>query len=232
MCLPHAGGTPAAYRGWPGRFSERVEVLAACYPGRQDRLAEPAVESMSEMVDALVDELLPLTDRPYVLFGHSMGASVAFELALALEHAHGTVPGALLLSGRLPPRLLTGRPPYLGGDEAIVADVRRLGEASTAVLDDPELRELVLPAIRADYRLLGTYRPTLDGITSAPVTAYVGADDPDIDADHVLGWAEHTTAEFDHRVLPGDHFYLSAREETLTSDIAGRIGRLGAGTRS
>lgn len=228
VCFPHAGGTPVAYRGWPDRLPDNIEVLATCYPGRQDRLAEPVIEDMPNMVEAILSGLAPLADRPVVLFGHSMGASIAFEIALALEAEHNHPPAAVLLSGRRPPRLLAGRPPYLGGDEAIIADVRRLGEASSTVLDEPELRDLVLPAIRADYRLLGTYHPTLDAVTSAPITAYVGADDPDIDEEHIRGWSEHTTGGFTHRVFPGDHFYLTEAEGELTADVAGRLSRLGS----
>ncbi|WP_034269727.1 thioesterase II family protein [Haloechinothrix halophila] len=232
VCLPHAGGTPAAYRGWSAHLPLNVELLATCYPGRQDRLGQPPIECMPDMVDALLTALLPLSDLPMVLFGHSMGASIAFETALLLEHNHGIAPEALLLSGRRAPRLLTGRPPYLGGDEAIMADVRRLDETSSTVLDEPDLRDLVLPAIRADYRLLGTYKPTLDGVSSAPITAYVGDDDPDITEEHILGWTAHTSAHFTHRVFPGGHFYLAECESELVADVVTQLAHSITGTLS
>ncbi|GAA4433956.1 alpha/beta fold hydrolase [Actinokineospora soli] len=213
VCFPHAGGTAAAFRGWGAHARADVEVLAVRYPGRQDRIAEPCIDAMAPLVAELVTAFAGLAPLPTILFGHSMGASVAHEVARALP-----VPPVLLaVSGRRPPHLLRIRD--VQGDDAIVADVKRLGEAGSAALDHPELRDLLLPAIRADYHLVRTYRPGALPPIPVPIAAHTATDDPEAPPEDVRGWAELTTAGFDSTVWPGGHFYLVEHEAALVRAI-------------
>jgi pyochelin biosynthetic protein PchC len=225
VCLPHAGGSASFFRRWHDAMPESVELHVVQYPGREDRLGERCIDDMGVLADEITRALRPLLGRPAALFGHSMGAAVAHEVARRLEAEHGFVPARLFVSGRPAPHRATPGAIHLQGDEGLLADVRRLGGTRGAVLDDPDLRDLVLPAIRSDYRLIERYRPEAGGrLLHAPVVAYRGDRDPDVDRDEAAAWAETTTGGFELRELPGDHFYLVDRRDELIGDVLARLG--------
>lgn len=225
VCLPHAGGAASVFRSWPQWLPDDVEVIGVCYPGRQDRLLEPCIDEMGVMTTRIADVLQPWAGGPLALFGHSMGASVAHEVALRLEQRTGAPPTRLFVSGQLPPHRVTPRGVHRRDDDGIMEEVRRLGDPDAGeVLDDPDLRELVMPAIRADFRLIGTYLPRRVPPLGAPVTAYVGADDAQVPVEGLKEWAKTTsTGRFDHRVYPGGHFYLLQDPESVVRDVADHL---------
>jgi surfactin synthase thioesterase subunit len=224
VCLPHAGGAASFFHAWGGAFGPDVEVLAARYPGRQDRIADPFLEDMASLADAVTAALPPFLDRPLALFGHSMGASLAYEVTLRLQQRYGFRPAGLFVSGREAPHQVTPKDIHLRDDEQLVAEVHRLGGADTALLDDPGLRELVLPAIRSDFKVSGTYCAAEPVPVEPPVTAYVGDQDPNVSPADVEAWAQVAPGGFSLRVFPGGHFYLEPERDALIRDLAGRIG--------
>lgn len=211
LCLPHAGGSASFYFAVSQALSPRVEVLAVQYPGRQDRRLEPCVETIPELADRLLPLLLAeWTDRPLALFGHSMGASLAFELAGLLEQRSGVVPVVLFASGRrAPSRFREEDDVHRRGDEALLAEVRRLAGTDSRILGDDEVLRMVLPSIRSDYRAAELYRPERVHRLSCPVRALVGDTDPQAPLDDVRAWGEHTSGAFTMEVFPGGHFYLT-----------------------
>ncbi|MEV5551401.1 alpha/beta fold hydrolase [Streptomyces sp. NPDC052309] len=224
VCFPHAGGAASAYLGLHRELAPDFDVLAVQYPGRQDRRSEPPVDDIGRLVQALADEaereLVPATAagpaRPYAFFGHSMGAVLAYELARELGRRGVPGPCHLFLSGRFSPTPQGADTDRLDTDEKILAMIRRLGGTVGAVFDDPDLLEMVMPPLRADYRALGGYTwrpgPPLD----APLTVLVGDRDPVVPVDAAVGWCEHTTAGAQLHVLPGGHFYL----DQCTAEVA------------
>ncbi|CAL9400264.1 alpha/beta fold hydrolase [Streptomyces sp. Tu 3180] len=226
LCLPYAGGSASFFHSWGHAFGDDVEVLAARYPGRQERIAEPCLESMEEMADAVTAAVLPLLDKPLALFGHSMGASLAYEVAVRLERRHGFCPSLLLVSAQRPPHGQRPRTAHLDGEESVLAEVRRLGGTDAELLDDPDLRDLVMPALRADFAVVGRYaengpRPAVP--VRCPVVGYVGDRDPNVTVDEVAAWADVAPKGFDLKVLRGDHFYLVPRRDELVADVASRL---------
>lgn len=219
VCFPHAGAGANAYRTWPLGLPSNIDVLAIRYPGREDRFSDPFPSGLEALADEVADALGELTRHRVVLFGHSMGASVAHEVALRL-HERGCPPAALCVSGRRPPQILAGRQLYFGPDEKIIAHVVSCDASSAAVFADPDLREVVLPAIRADYRMTDDYaggrRPPLD----CPVYGYTGDQDSEVTTEQMRGWADLTHGAFRLRVLPGGHFYLRTEEATLLADLS------------
>nr|WSW43255.1 alpha/beta fold hydrolase [Streptomyces sp. NBC_01001] len=223
LCFPHAGGTASFFRSWPKHFPADVEVLSLRYPGREDRLNEAFIDAMDPLVDAVTDTLVPLLDRPLAFFGHSMGASVAHEVAVRLESRHDFRLHRLLVSARPAPHLLGTYRLHLEDDESLAADVRRLDKNSSGILTDPDLRELVLPAIRADYRLVGTYQPRGIEKIKSPIVAYAGDTDPEVSFADVQGWNAVSPDGFRFRAFQGDHFYLVPHEKALVTDVVQQL---------
>ncbi|SDM86925.1 thioesterase II family protein [Allokutzneria albata] len=222
VCFAHAGGGPSAFRSWHEGLPADVEVLAVRYPGRQDRLTEECVDRMEPLADAIAGALTPLLDTPLVFFGHSMGAWVGYEVALRLRGEHGFSVDQLLVSGQVPPhrRKPGGEDP---GTDAVIAEVRRLGGYDAQLFEDPELRELVLPAILADFSLVRTYAGDPAEVVDSPIVAYFGEQDEDAPAEDMRAWAERTTGDCAGRSFPGGHFYLAEHEAELLREISARL---------
>ncbi|MFF0477793.1 thioesterase II family protein [Streptomyces sp. NPDC004284] len=224
VCFPHAGGTTSLFHGWAARVPPELELLAVQYPGRRTRLSEPCVTTMDEMADRITDALKPYADAPLALFGHSMGSAVAFEVARRLEDRTGVTPVRLFVSGRSAPATGVLPDPVPPPDEeAVLASIRLLDPEGAAVYDDPELRELLLPPVCADYRLLAAYRTEPDATVTAPITACGGDRDPVCPPQNLTSWGRRTTAGAEVRVFEGDHFYLRPSEPEVVDLVTSRL---------
>ncbi|MEU7426169.1 alpha/beta fold hydrolase [Streptomyces sp. NPDC040750] len=220
VCLPHAGGSASFYHPVSARMPASVDVLAVQYPGRQDRRGEPCVASIGELADQVTSVLLPWADRPLVLFGHSMGASLGFEIARRLEREHGVVPRALFASARRAPSCPRDESVHLRDDDGLIEEMRQLSGTDSAILDDVELIRMALPAIRADYRAAETYAYEPGPNLRCPVVALVGDDDPKVTADETRAWALHTDATFEFHQFKGGHFYLTSHQDEILRLLA------------
>ncbi|MBF6175214.1 thioesterase II family protein [Nocardia blacklockiae] len=218
VCLAHAGGSASYFHPVSRMVDPAHEVLAVQYPGRQDRRHERCIESVAELAELVAAELVPWLDRPLYLFGHSMGASVAFEVARRLE-ARGTAPAALFVSGRRAPSRVRTETVHLLDDAGLLAEVRRLNGSDVRVLDDEEMLRAILPAIRGDYKAAETYRGTDGATVSAPIHAHLGLRDPKVTVAEAQAWREHTTGGFELTTYDGGHFYLNTHAPRLVRSI-------------
>lgn len=218
VCFPHAGGAASFFNPWSSLLPAHMELLSVQYPGRQDRIAEPCLERMEELSAGITTALSRLLDRPIVMFGHSMGATVAFEVALQLEKIFSFTPVTLFVSGQQAPHI-PSKEEAPGDDEAMIAEIRGFGDGSAAALDDPDLLELAMPSIRADFRLIHNYRTQPVRAISAPITSYVGDKDPDVSTEKAQAWGRATRGKFHFESFPGGHFYLSDNGPELVSKI-------------
>lgn len=224
LCFPHAGGSAQAYRTFYKHLPVDVEVCAIQPPGRDERGGEPAPRDLSVLVDEIALAIEPLLERPFAMFGHSMGALAAFETTRALRSRRLPLPTHLFVSGRRAPQLLPDRPPLHDLDDAAFLDgLRRYDGTPEIVLRDPELAQLFLPTIRADVCAVETYRFEPAPALACPIVACGGVSDPDVAREHLARWRDLTTGAFQIAMFPGGHFYLREREARLVQLIAETI---------
>lgn len=218
LCLSHAGGSASYFFGVSRALSPEIDVLAVQYPGRQDRLREPCLNSVHELADQLVAALGPLTGRPITIFGHSLGATLGFEVARRLEQS-GVIPTALFASGRPAPSRSRSEHTHRRDDAGLVAAMKELGGTDAALLDDEDVLAMVMPSIRGDYTAAETYTYRPGPRLSCPIYALVSDHDPKVTIAEAQAWQEHTDGAFDLAVFPGGHFYLN----DVVPDILERI---------
>jgi medium-chain acyl-[acyl-carrier-protein] hydrolase len=226
FCLPYAGGGASMYRTWATRLPETIEVCPIQLPGREARFRDRPFTRMGPLVEALQENLRALFDLPFAFFGHSMGALIGFELSRGLERS-GLRPACLFVSGCRPPHSAFLDPAIHGlpDDEFLDHLSRRYRAIPDAVRQNAELTELVLPALRADFELLGSYVYVYaEGVPLAcPIAAYGGDRDDTVAADDLAGWAEYTSGGFGRRVFAGDHFYLRTAEADVLNAMAEQL---------
>ncbi|MFC5723466.1 thioesterase II family protein [Streptomyces gamaensis] len=227
VCLPHAGGSASFFFPVSQAMPDGVDVLCVQYPGRQDRRLEPLVDTLPELADRVFEALRPWADRPLGLFGHSMGATLAYEVARRFEKA-GTPPAAVFASGRRAPSTHRTETVHLRDDNGIIAELKELSGTDSQLLGDEEVLRMVLPAIRADYRAVETYVHTPGHPLRTPLTVLVGDDDPKVTVAEARAWEQHTTGDFDFHVFPGGHFFLAHHQRVINKLIADRMVGAGA----
>jgi len=223
VCLPHAGGSASFFFPLAKALAPAVEVLAVQYPGRQDRRHEPPVDSIGGLTNRLLDVLRSVDDRPLALFGHSMGAIIAYEVALRMSDAGLPAPVHLFASGRRAPSRYRDDDFRGVSDSRLVAELKKLGGSDAAMLADPELLAMVLPAIRSDYRAVETYRHEPGRRLDCPVTVFTGDRDPRVSVEEARAWKEHSTGPSDLRVLPGGHFFLVDQAAPITATVTEKL---------
>ncbi|HZF89879.1 thioesterase II family protein [Streptomyces sp.] len=223
VCAPHSGGSAATYRPWSSVLPAGTQLLAVQYPGHADRMAEPPAASVAEMGRSVAAELLELDSRPCALFGHSLGALVAYETARALQES-GRPVGWLFVSGSPAPWQAGGGTTHRAGDEELWNELRGLSGIEPEVAQNTELRDLLLPVLRSDITLNETYRPAPNPEPlRCPVRCYYNAEDPLVDPARLDAWAAVTTASFRVRALPGGHFRLLSDPADLLGDIVAAL---------
>lgn len=224
LCFPYAVAGAGAYYGWGRIFPSDVEVGALQLPGREDRLSERPYCQMEPLIEAMVGAMLPwIEEKPCVFFGHSMGALIAFELARRLP-LHGASAAFLFISGRPAPQIskenrLIHRLPNSG----LIAELRKSGATPGSVLSEPELLEVILPIMRADYSLIETYRFHPEPLLDIPMTVFGGINDPEVAASELDAWRLTTKGYFSRFLFPGGHFYLNDVPDLLARNIYRRL---------
>ncbi|WP_036528938.1 thioesterase II family protein [Nocardia sp. CNY236] len=210
VCFPPGGGSATSYNSLAKHLRPDLTVYAVQYPGRQDRLGDNPIPSIAKLADHIVDAIAPLFGNNLVLFGHSMGATVAFETARRIE-GRGQSITALFVSGRPDPVFADQGRLHRASDSDLIAELERLADdpASVRILrDEPSLAEVVLPAVRNDYQAVETYRYQPGEQLRCNIAALLGRQDPTTTPGRIGEWSKHTTGSFELRLFDGGHFYL------------------------
>lgn len=222
FCLPYGGGDASLFHAWPTALSsdlqEVVEICPIELPGRAHRLRErPLFTTIESLVEALVppdpelSPLYPYLQRPFALFGASVGGLIGFELARALTDQYACSPVALCVAAARAPHQpslfsLDGAEQFSEAD--LLEQLRRYGGTPEYILADTRIMELALPKLHADSLLAATYTCRPDVKLTCPITAIGGTDDPLVSAADLAGWQSHTSSTFQFHLLPGDHFFV------------------------
>ena len=209
FCLPSAGAGSNIYSTWSAALAPRVRIRPVTLPGRERLFSEPPLRDCASLIARLVPDIASQIDRPYAMFGHSMGALVCFELAYALRQAGHPEPACLVLSGYPAPQVPRRRPPlHEAPDDQIMAMVRHSGGVPDDLLANRDYCDFLLPVMRADLAVVETYRYTPRPPLSCPMIAVGGDDDDVCPREELEPWRELTTGPFRLRIFPGRHFHL------------------------
>ena len=225
-CFPFAGGSAASYRPWAELVPRDVDLNSFQLPGRMERLAEPAAVDLRALVPDLAAAVLnDLDDRPYGLFGHSMGSLLAYEIALELRRLGAPAPRLLALSGRRAPQIeLEGFQPYhLMPDAEFLARIERLGGIPPQLLQHRDLLDFMLPTLRADFTAVETYRAQPGAPLDCPLLVFGGTEDHDAPPDSLGAGAELSTAPSALQTYSGGHFFLWDHATTMLRLITDRL---------
>lgn len=218
-CLPYAGGSAHVFQSWSHILPADIALIGVEYPGRGKRFSELTIDRIDFLANQLIRALAEVSRRPYALFGHSMGALAAFEMSHQLASCGASLPILLIVSGHGSPSVAsTDRPVHASSDDEFLGRLRELKATPPEVLETPELLELMIPMLRADFRAAETYVPVNRPKLDIPIVAYGGLSDPDVSRDQLLAWADETTVRCTVRMFPGDHFFLrTARDKVVTT---------------
>lgn len=216
FCFPYAGGGASVYRLWQRSLPADVEVCAIQLPGRESRFAEPLYHQLTPLITNLAPAVEPLLDRPFVFFGHSLGALIAFELARYLRKVQQPEPKRLLVSARGAPQLPVREKKVHALPEAeFITSLYELGGTPQAVLENRELMEMMSPLLRADFEIYERYIYTAEPPLSYPLIAFGGEQDNDVSLEALLAWQQQTSAGFISHTFADGHFFINTSREQL-----------------
>lgn len=218
VVFPHAGGSAASYRELGTALAAGGDTFIVQYPQRTERINDPPADTVQELASGLFaagpwDRVAPLR-----LFGHSMGAVVAFEFARVAEEHHVAVE-KLCVSAGPAPAVVAELHNLPTSDDGLCADLVELGGIDPQLLDDQEFRELVLAAARCDYRALNQYECGADARIRANIDAVGGAHDERVDTASLRRWAGHTQGVFSLKLFDGGHFYVHEHVDNVAARV-------------
>lgn len=225
VCFPHAGGSASFFRPMVQPLAPTIEVVGVQYPGRQDRHNEPNIDSVAKLADQSFAALRRLADKPLALFGHSMGAVLAYEVALRMREAGLPWPVRLFVSGRRAPSRYRDDRLHLEPDHRIVAELQTLSGTDASLLADPDVVNMIMPAVRSDYRAIETYQHDPRQRLDRPITVLTGDADPRVTIEEAKAWHEHSSEPINLHVLPGGHFFLVDQSQQVIALLRQELRR-------
>ncbi|MEO8338098.1 MAG: alpha/beta fold hydrolase [Nitrospirota bacterium] len=227
LCFPYAGGGPAVFRSWPQYLSPDIELCAVQLPGRGARMNDASIGELRRLVAELAEVIEPSLDRPIALFGHSIGGLIAFELAREIRRRYGVEPAHLFVSGCPAPQILDNDPLFDMPEEEFLDRIRRFNGTPWEVLENPEMMQLVLPALRADFSLRDTYVHAAEPPFRCAISAFGGMDDEGVGTEKLEQWRDHTSDVFQLCLFQGDHFFLRTAQAAVVESVAVTLQRYG-----
>ncbi len=210
FCFPHAGGSAQDYRKWYDYLPSDVELLVAQMPGRAERIQEKLCTNLNELIDHFCSAIISFLDKPYILVGHSLGGSIAFEVAKAIRKHGGPLPERLVIIGRSSPTVPEFSPKYNLSDEAFIDYLKMQSGTNEKIFNDKEILKFFLPIIRNDIRLADTYHDFYkkESPLSCPIHVFFGSKEVNLNRKMVEEWQSETSSDFSIDQFEGHHFFL------------------------
>jgi medium-chain acyl-[acyl-carrier-protein] hydrolase len=229
LCFHHAGGSAASFNSWSRALPDWIDVHKVQLPGRDPAGPRRPHTDVAVLIPELRESLAPLLVEPFALYGHSLGALVAFELARALRAHGGPEPLALFVSGRRAPQVPLSMTALCDlPEERLIPRLVELGGLSPELIRKPEWLRYFIPVMRADLEVSDHYAYTADAPLACPLFAFKGADDPIVSESDFVGWRAQAGGAFEAAVLPGRHFLPPDAVALLQAAIAAKLGELTA----
>lgn len=223
FCIPYAGAGASLYRDWHASIRDDVEVVGIQLPGRESRFSEPHLRSIDAIVEQLIPVISSYSDKPFVLFGHSMGALVGFELTRAFQRLRGLAPRHLIVSGTRAPFCPRGDEPiHQLDDDAFLEKIRCFNGTPKSLLQDADLMKLFTPLLRADFGVAETYQYEDRGPIWCPVTVLGGDEDEGVRLEDLHAWSRVCRSSCDQHVFRGDHFFIH-KHKTAVIDLVNGV---------
>ncbi|MCC5647837.1 putative thioesterase [Nostoc sp. CHAB 5824] len=224
FCLPYAGAGASIFRMWPSDLPTTIEVCSLQFPGRENRIRESPITQLLPLVEEIGSVLFPLLDKPFALFGHSMGGLVGFELVRWLRRQKDLTPLHLFVSGAGSPHIPDPAPPIHNLPEPkFIEELRNLNGTLEEVLKEAELMRMILPTLRSDFAVYETYTYMDEPPLDCPISVFGGLKDYQVSREHLEAWRDQTSASFSLYMLPGDHFFLHTARLLLLSKICDEL---------
>lgn len=221
FCFPYAGGSPTIFRKWASKLPQNVEIIAVRLPGRDIRIREAAFSEWLPLLSAIEQALTPYFDKPFAFFGHSLGASLVYELTRRLSNQNNSLPIQLLISGCRCPHLPLRQPPMWNlPKQEFLRRLREMNGTELEVLEDKRLIALLEPTLRADIKLAESWECTTRQPLNVPITVFSGLEDDIAPPSDMQDWRYYTNLEFYSYTLPGNHFFLHSSERILLDYIS------------
>ncbi len=223
FCLPYAGGGASIYRLWQQSMPEDIQVCKIQLPGRENRINEQAIDSMEVMIKTLTKQLLAYLDKPFVFFGHSMGAMISYELARYLANYTPFAPYHIFVSAcRTPDTLNTQTTYHLSGDE-FVESLRQRGGTNEVLLNNKEYMQMVEPTLRADLKLIEQWHHNNINKLDCPITVLGGVNDTLVSPALLKQWNRYTNNVFELKLFDGGHFFINDTSNSIVSIVANTL---------
>lgn len=216
FCLPFAGGGASIYRPWGKLLGSEIEVCPIQLPGRENRFSETPIKQAQAMAQSLANQIQLYSNKPFFIYGHSMGALLAFELARALQENGMDMPQGIFLAAHRAAHLPRKREAlYALPDDQFIDRLKRFGGFPQEVLDSKELLAFLMPTLKADFTLCDTYQFQSGTVLQCPLHLLAGNDDIEASPDVVEPWSQHTADVAKLHVLSAGHFFLRTHQDEL-----------------
>lgn len=219
FCVPHAGGSATLYNGWKNEISENIILNPLELSGRGKRFGSPLYEHFEDAVSDLYNMIeYSIKEGDYVLYGHSMGGVMVFDLLNKLIEEKKPLPVHVFISGSCPPHLKFTRKKtiHLLNDEELIAEINQYGGISEEVLNCRELLDIIIPTIRGDYKILENRKLT-EHYTPFDINLTIlgGRDDSEVYEEELEQWRGYTNKNFQLKMFEGGHFFINSEKESV-----------------
>ncbi|HEO3924091.1 TPA: thioesterase II family protein [Streptococcus pyogenes] len=224
IMFPYAGGGASVFRKW-GKLFSNIRLYAVQYPGRENRMSEEPIKDFDILINEVFKNLIKIIDddRPYYLFGHSLGTKLVYELTLRIMNDSMKKPSGIIVSGGKAPCFKEENPIYHLDDIDFIKGINRYSGTPEEIIQNIEIMKIFLPMLRADFMIDETYQRKEIEKIDIPILGLMGTDDEEFKIEELKKWEEYTTKDFKYRYIEGGHMFINTNTELVAKEISSFI---------